>query len=223
MTRLLGQEPTVVKHFMEELSRFDLRTVFTRNHAHGRFEHFAHPISGDNLKILTLTPCGSAVGIQIVQQSTSLILLHIKTSQSQQLTIRIAGIDHTRTHQHTLAILSGLHLQLIHIKTKLIELVDALLDLPHFVRTELVGISQRTPQRMVTIHQTVADRNFVNTARQQRTGRKIHQFANNVRTSQINVVLALAFRQINLQITGFRINQKCGERVGVAQEQHVRQ
>ena len=183
---------------MEELRRFDLRTIFARNHAYGRFEHFTHPIGGNNLKILTITPCGSTVGIQIVEKSTSLILLHIKTSQTQQLTIRITGIDHTRTHQHALAVFGGLHFQLIHIKTKLIQLVDALLNLPHLIRTELVGISQRTPQRMITIHQTVADLNLINTARQQRTGRKIHQFANDIRTSQINIVFALAFRQVNL-------------------------
>ncbi len=146
---------------MEELCRFDLRTVFARIMRTVGSKHFTHPIGGNNLKILTLTPCGSAVGIQIVQQSTSLILLHIKTSQSQQLTIRIAGIDHTRTHQHTLAILQRSSSPAHPHQNQAHELVDALLDLPHFVRTELVGISQRTPQRMVTIHQTVADRNFV--------------------------------------------------------------
>ncbi len=76
---------------------------------------------------------------------------------------------------------------------------------------------------MVAVDESVADLDFVHVAGQQRAGCQIHQFADDVRTGQIHIVFALAFGQVDLQITGFRIHQERGERVGVAQEQHVRQ
>ena len=223
MSGLLGQEPTMVEHFVEELRRLDLRTILARNHTYGRLEHLTHPIGRDDFKILTVTPGGRTVGVQIVEQSTGLVLLHVKTRQPQQLAIGVAGIHHARTHQHALAVLGGLHFQLVHVETEIVELVDTLLDLPHLVRAELVGVRQRAPQRVVTLHQTVADFDLIRVARQQRAGSQIHQFADDVRTGQIHIVFALAFGQIDLQVAGFGVHQERGEGVGVAQEQHVRQ
>ena len=74
---LLGKEPAVIQHLMEELCRLDLRTIFTWNHTHGRLIHLTHPIGGDDLQLLAFTPRGGTVRIQIVEQAPRLILLHI--------------------------------------------------------------------------------------------------------------------------------------------------
>ena len=76
---------------------------------------------------------------------------------------------------------------------------------------------------MVALHQTVADLHFVDLAGQQRAGAQIHQFADDIRASQVDIVFALAFRQADMQIAGLSVHQERGERVGVAQEQDVRQ
>ena len=172
----------MVEYLMEELRRLDLGAVFARNHTHGRLEHLAHPVGGHDFEILAITPRGGAVGVQIVEQTAGLVLLHVKTGQSQQLAVGVAGVHHARTHQHALAVLGGLHFQLVHVEAQFVELVDALFDLPHLVRAELVGVGQRAPQRMVAVHQAVSDFDFVHVARQQCAGRQIHQFADDVRT-----------------------------------------
>ena len=213
----------MVEYLMEELRRLDLGAVFARNHTHGRLEHLAHPVGGHDFKILAITPRGGAVGVQIVEQTAGLVLLHVKTGQSQQLAVGVAGVHHARTHQHALAVLGGLHFQLVHVEAQFVELVDALFDLPHLVRAELVGVGQRAPQRMVAVHQAVSDFDFVHVARQQCAGRQIHQFADDVRTGQIHIVFTLAFGEVHLQIAGFGVHQERGESVGVTQEQHVRQ
>ena len=118
----------MVKHLMEELSRLDLGAIFARNHTHGRLEHLAHPVGGHDFQILAL-----------------------KAGEAQQLAVGVAGVHHARADQHTLAVLGGLHFQLVHVEAQIVELVDALLDLPHFVRVELVGVGQGAPQRVVAV------------------------------------------------------------------------
>ena len=61
-----------------------------------------------------------------------------------------AGVGGVAQHQ-SLGTLAEGSLQLVHVEAQLVELVDALLDLPHFVRVELVGVGQGAPQRVVAV------------------------------------------------------------------------
>ena len=223
MPGMLGEEPPVVQHLVEELSRFDLRTVFRRNHAHGRLVDLAHPVGRHHFKILVLPPRGRAIRVKVVEQSPSLVLLHIEAGQTHELAGRIPGIDHARPHQHVGAVRGGLHLKLIHVEAELVELVDALLDLPHFVRIEGIDVGERAPQRMVAVHQPVADFDFVHIAREQLAGAQIHQLADDIRVRQVDIIFALTFGEVRMQIAGFGVHKERRVRVGITQEQHVGQ
>ena len=81
----------MVKHLMEELSRLDLGAIFARNHTHGRLEHLTHPVGGHDFQILALTPRGGTVGVKVVEQTTGLVLLHVKAGEAQQLAVGVAA------------------------------------------------------------------------------------------------------------------------------------
>ena len=96
------------------------------DHAHRRLEHLAHPVGCHNLEILTFAPARGTVGVEVVEQSAGLVLLHVEAGEAQQSAVRIAGIDDARAHEHTLAVFGGLHLELVHIEPKLVETIHAL-------------------------------------------------------------------------------------------------
>ncbi len=223
MAGFLRHVPAVVEHLVEELGRVDLRTVFRRDHAHRGLEHLAHPVGGHNLQILAVAPCGGAVGVQVVEQTARLVLLHIKARQAQQLAVRVARVHHTRAHEHALAVVGRVHLELVHVKTEFVEAVDALLNLPHLIRVQVVGVGERAPQRVVAVHKPVSHLDLVHVGRQQLARAQIHEFADDVGARQVDVVFALALGQVDLQFAGLGVHKERGERVGVLEEQHVRQ
>ncbi len=54
-------------------------------------------------------------------------------------------------------------------------------------------------------------------------GLEVHEFADDVRAGQVDVVLALAGGQLGVQLAGFGVDQVGGELARVAAEQRVRQ
>ena len=76
---------------------------------------------------------------------------------------------------------------------------------------------------MVAVDQTVAHLDLVHVARQQTARSQIHQFTDDVGASQVDIVFTLAIGKLHLQITGFGVHQEGGKRVGITQEQDVRQ
>ena len=215
MPGILSQEPTVVEHLVEELRRLNLRAVFLRNHAHGRLVDLTHPVGRHDFKILVLTPCGRAIRVKVVEQTAGLVLLHVKTGEAHELAGRVPGVDHARPHQHMGAVGGGFHLKLIDIETEFVELVYTLLDLPHFVRIEGIDVGERAPQRMVAVHQTVADFDFVHIAREQLAGAQIHQLADDIRVRQVDIVFTLPLSEVRVQIAGLGVHEERGICVGI--------
>ena len=141
-----SQIPAVGKHFMEELGGFDLIVVFRRDHAHGRFEDFPHPVCCHDLQRLILPPCGCAVRIQIVEQAAGLVLLHVQPGKAQQLARCVPCVHDLRPYMDMRPVFIRIDSKLIDVKAKLIKLIDTLFDFPHLVRRKCICPCQCFPQ-----------------------------------------------------------------------------
>ena len=79
------------------------------------------------------------------------------------------------------------------------------------------------PQQVVLGADAVADVDGVGVFGEEAAGLEVHEFADDVRAGQVDVVLALAGGELGMQFAGFSVDQVGGKLARVAAEQRVRQ
>lgn len=114
-------------------------------------------------------------------------------------------------------------LQLAHVESQLVELLDPGGDPPALVRGEPLAGGECFPQLLVAGDQVVTDLDRIHLGVEHVPGLQIHQLADDVGARQVEVVVALTGGELLVQGAGLDVDEVGGEGPGVAAEERVGQ
>ena len=162
--------------------------------------------------------------VDVGEETRRLVLADVHAGQAHELAVVVAGVDHLGLNDEALAGGIGGHVQLGDVETEVVEAADALTDevLALLVGNGLLG-GDFVPQQVVLGADAVADVDGVGVFGEETAGLEVHEFADDVRAGQVDVVLALAGSELRVQFAGFGVDQVGGKLACVAAEQRVRQ
>ena len=166
------------------------------------------------------------VRLQVVEHALALTFLDVQTRQAHDLAVVVPRIDDLGLDDHARdrAVGVGLHHELANVEAQLVEALDALPHAPPLAHVEGLRPREHLPQVGVAGHDAIADLNRVDAGLQERSGLEVHEFADDVRPGDVDVVQPLALRQsLRVELTGLGVDQISGEGARVAPEERVGQ
>ena len=118
----------------------------------------------------------------------------------------VAGINDLWSDDQVRSIKVGGHLEFTDFEAEIIQAADALSDSPLLVGFNNFRSGEFVPQLQVARANPVADLDGIFIAGEERSGLKVHQFADDICACQINVVEALAFGERRVDFASFCVN-----------------
>ena len=93
----------------------------------------------------------------VVEHPARLGVLDVQAGERLELAPVVAELDDLRLDPDLLAVPVGDDVELVDVEAQVVEPLDALLDAPHLVGGELLGLGQLGPQRVVPLLQHLDD------------------------------------------------------------------
>ena len=213
----------MLEHLVEDLRGLELAPQGLRHLAHHGLEHLGDPAVRRDLLVLGGDAQRGPERVEVVEQPSGLVLLHVQPGQPQQPPAVVARVDHLGPHPHVGAVGLGHHLELRHVEAQLVEGAHLLLDLVALGAVDDDGRGELGPQPVVAAQHGVGGVLGIDALVQQPAGLQVQQLAVDVQEGHLHVVLPLARRELVVQLPGLGIHQVRGEGPGVAAEQRVGQ
>ena len=94
MTSVLGHEPPVFQHFVEDFSRFQATSELKGNRFSNQLETVTDPTVGSHFFVFSAVTKFDSIGVKIVEQSAGLIFSDIKSGEPNQPTRVVACVNH---------------------------------------------------------------------------------------------------------------------------------
>ena len=119
-----GHEPAVLEDLVEDFRGLDARPQVRWNLGHGTFKAFRDPLVCRDLLVFGTEPDLEAIGVEIVEKPAGLILLDIKSGESDESARVVTGVDHFRLDRDVLTVVGRHHLQFGEVEPEIVETAD---------------------------------------------------------------------------------------------------
>ena len=209
---------------MVELCGLQFARQLAGNRADDGGEDVGEPIVGSLLEGKVLEAVRRAPRVDVGEEARRLMLADVHARQAHELAVVVSRVDHLRLNDEVLTGVVRGHAQLGNVETEVVEAADTLADevLALVVGNGFLG-GDFVPQQVVLGADAVADVDRVGVFGEEPAGLQVHELADDVRAGQVDVVLALAVGELQVQFAGLGVDQVGGELARVAAEQGVRQ
>ena len=208
---------------MEDLQRLQPSAQIARDGRHDRVVHLGQPLLCDDGLGLGLQVVRRPVGVEVVEQSTGLVLLGVDAGQPHQTARVVTRVDDLGLDADRSSTDVGDDVDLVDVEPEAVEPLDALSHPPAFPDRELLLRGQLVPEVLVAGRELSGELDGVDALVQQAAGLKVHELAGDVDVRRLDVVHPLSLGELRVQFTGLGIDEVGGEGTGVPPEEGVGQ
>ena len=226
LARLLGEEPAVLEHLVEDLGGLALAPELGRHRGDRRLEDLGEPaVHGDRLghRPAALAVELGAEAREVVEQPPRLVLLRHQAGQRVQPPPVVARLDDARVQPQAVAVVAGDELELLDVEAELVQAAQPLVDLVARVVAERLLARQLVPERLVARDELGGGLLRRELALAAELGLDVRELAGDVLLGDLEVVLALPVGEARVELAGLGVDEVGGERAGVAAEERVRE
>ena len=220
---LFTDVPAMFEDLVEKLSGLQLGAELGRNCLNGRFVHIHDPLVCHDFQGHVRLARDGAIRLDVVHHASGLQFFNVEAGQAHHLARVVSGIHNLRLDGNRRAAYVGGHRQFANLESEIVQSANASIDPPALAELEGFLTRQFVPQFLVACKESIANGNRVEFRIKNPAGLEIHQFANNVRASNVDIIMALALRKIVLKLARLRVHKIGGKFAGVAPKQSIRQ